>query len=582
MVVKIDARKPIYSEPAQCQDCYKCIRECPVKAIRVSNNQASIVPDLCIVCGHCASVCPSGAKRVRDDVSILRNLLAQRAPVIVSLAPSFASEFAGVLVGSLIHAIKELGFHAVSETALGAQEVSARVAMDVDASVRGRLFLSSACPVAVELIGKYLPEHAHQITQVLSPLLSHCRLLKKHYGQDAKIVFFGPCIAKKLEAEAHPELLSAALTFEDLRGLFADIGIDPRECVGSSNDVFEPCQAAEGALYPIEGGMLDATRVHSRSQDVRFMSLSGIVEIDKALRGSDLRDLDRSVFLELLACEGGCVNGPKASARSAVLSRLSVLDFAHFADAEYPRSPEIEVADSPSIAAVETPSFDDDAIAATLRSVGKHSESDELNCGGCGYHSCRELAAAILSGKAEISMCVSYMRDLAHKKANAILRTVPYATVLVGEALDIIECNGEFVRLGGEDIVQLAEAAPDLAGVRVSAVVPFIDLFEQVLRTGEDIIRKYIRIDETVLSVTIFTLEPHRVVGAIMIDVTNTELRREQIVEKAQLVIQNMLHNVQDIAFRLGKSSAESEIILDSIIDGFSPTHYERTKDDGS
>lgn len=572
-----DICRPVYSEGARCQDCYKCVRECPVKAIRVTNNQASIVPELCIFCGHCVSVCPSGAKKVRDDLSDVKQLLSSGSRVIASLAPSFVSEFNGINPAKLIHALKMLGFTGVSETALGAQQVSAQAASDIKADTdKNMLHISSACPVVVEYISKYLPERAASITHILSPLLAHCKLIKDNFGADTSVVFIGPCIAKKLDAQYHPELLSAAITFEDLRNWLADENITLDDILPNTSDEFVPEKAAEGAIYPVEGGMLEATRLSCTNTNAQFQSISGIENIDKALRSMDPANLSHSVFLELLACEGGCVNGPKARQRSSIESRLNILDYTHFLPDAYPRIPAVALADGLHADPVSLADFTQQEIECTLQKIGKHRTEDELNCGGCGYHSCRELARAILAGNAEPNMCVSYMRELAQKKANAILHTLPYAAVLVDDKLNIIECNSEFVKLGGSDLELVSEAVPGLVGAALSSIIPFSELFTNVLDSGEYIIRKYIRFGETVLSVTIFTVERHHVVGAIMIDVTSTELRREQIIEKAQQVIQNMLTNVQDIAFRLGKSSAESELILNSIVDGFSAARYDK------
>ncbi|MEN6356712.1 MAG: [Fe-Fe] hydrogenase large subunit C-terminal domain-containing protein [Armatimonadota bacterium] len=572
--------KPVYSEGARCQDCYKCVRECPVKAIRVTNNQASIVPELCIVCGHCVSVCPSGAKKVRDDLPDVKQVISNGSRVFVSLAPSFVSEFNGVGPAKLIHTLKMLGFSGVSETALGAQQVSAQAASDIERNAdKNNLYISSACPVVVEYISKYLPERAASITHILSPLLAHCKLIKDNFGEDTSVVFIGPCIAKKLDAHYHPELLSAAITFEDLRAWLADEKISLDDIQPDDSDIFIPKKAAEGAIYPVEGGMLEATRLNCVGTKAQFQSISGIENIDKALRSIDPANISHSVFLELLACEGGCVNGPKAQERSEIESRLNILDYTDFSPDAYPRRPAIGLADDLHTPPISRTDYTQQEIESTLHKIGKQSIEDELNCGGCGYHSCRELAWAILAGNAEPNMCVSYMRELAQKKANAILHTLPYATVIVDEKLSIIECNSEFVKLGGSDLELVSEAVPGLVGAALSSILPFSELFADVLESGEDIIRKYIRFGDTVLSVTIFTVERHRVVGAIMINVTSTELRREQIVEKAQQVIQNMLTNVQDIAFRLGKSSAESELILNSIVDGFSVARYDKDEE---
>ena len=573
----MDFLNPVYSEDNECQDCYKCIRECPVKAIKVENGRAKVVGELCIACGHCVSVCPAGAKRVRNDVKRVQHLFKRKSKVFMSLAPSFVSEFEGVSSAQLISAIKHLGFAGVSETALGAQQVSARIAEDLRHSDNA-IALSTACPAAVDYIIKYLPEQASHLTGLYSPLLVHCTLLRKTYGDNIGIVFAGPCVAKKLEAAAHPDLLDVAITFEDLRHMFEQAGIVPEREQPTEADVFVPEHSLEGALYPVQGGMIEATRLSASDTNIHFLSIAGINNIAEALRSIDASKNHGTMFVELLACEGGCVKGPKATRRSAVASQFDILNYAITPADAYPRKPELDISDNIAANAVHESEPSNEEIQRTLLRIGKRSGEDELDCGGCGYGSCRELAKAIISGKAETSMCVSYMRLQAQRTANALLRTIPYATVIVSDDMKIVECNSEFVSMCGSDAVLINEAVPGLEGAALPSIVPFADLFETVLVSGKDIIRRYIKFRESVLSTTIFTIEPHRVVGGVLIDVTGTEMRREQIVEKAQTVIQNTLSTVQEIAFKLGKSAAESECILNSIIEGFSISDYSDNK----
>ncbi|MBQ6793372.1 MAG: 4Fe-4S binding protein, partial [Butyricimonas sp.] len=174
--------RPIYTEPDNCQDCYKCIRECPVKAIRMENNQASIIEDRCIYCGHCTQVCPTGAKKIRDGLTRAKLTLTQNPKVILSLAPSYVSEFEGVHSSVLIAAIKRLGFTSVSETALGAEIVTDRTERFLEEAESG-VYISSACPVVVEYIRKYSPDHVRFITPIISPMLAHAKILKQLYGE---------------------------------------------------------------------------------------------------------------------------------------------------------------------------------------------------------------------------------------------------------------------------------------------------------------------------------------------------------------------------------------------------------------
>ncbi len=305
----MESRKPVYTEKTECQDCFKCIRKCPVKAIEIEEGRASIASDLCIYCGHCVDVCSTKAKKVRDDLELAKELLRRKQRVYVSISPSYVGEFAGMEPQYLISALKRLGFAAVSETSLGAQQVSARVAEQLMQS-NAKLTISSACPAAVDFVQKYLPEQADSITPILSPLLSHCRLLRKIYGNDIGIVFVGPCAAKKQEADRHPDLLDVALTFQDLHRWLEQEGIDPMSMLPCGDDQFVPEAANEGALYPVEGGMNETIRLFGDFKDARFMTLAGVFCINRALTGLKIDELSNRVFVEILACQGSCVHGP--------------------------------------------------------------------------------------------------------------------------------------------------------------------------------------------------------------------------------------------------------------------------------
>lgn len=563
----------VYSEQAQCQDCYKCLRTCPVKAIRVSDGRAVVMAERCIACGRCVDACPVGAKRVRDDLDRVRGLLKGDRPVVVSLAPSFVGEFPEASPRQVVAALRRLGFHAVGETALGAQEVSAQLARDLSGT-RGRILLSTACPVAVDLVRRFLPDRVGLLTAVDSPLLAHTTLLRETFGPEIAVVFIGPCIAKKLEAETAPDRLQAVLTFEDLHRWLQAEGLDPAALEVQAEDRFLPEAAAEGAFYPVEGGMAEATRLSMSAGGTRFVTLNGLDYIRDAL--ADLPEPQaENLFLELLACEGGCVRGPKAARRSIMGARMKVLDHAHVEAGAYPRLPRVDVARAyaaePQLDVPSAPGPLEEALAA----IGKAGKADELNCGGCGYDTCRDLASAMLLGRAEGRMCVSHLRRLAEKKANALIRTLPYGVVIVDQALQIIECNEAFATLMGEDAALVYEAQPGLAGADLSKLLGFPERFRVVLEGGAEIIRETHACGPRTLSVSIFTVEAGRVVGALVLDVTETERRRQEVIAKAESVVQGMLANVQEIAFSLGRNAARSEGILNSIISEFSTEHRE-------
>ena len=562
----MDRLDSIYTQERECQDCHKCIRECPVKAIRVQDGYARVVPELCIMCGNCVLACPSNAKRVRDDLPRAKALLSSGRKVIASLAPSFVAQYSGITSARLIHALKKLGFHAISETALGAQQVSA----SVNALMRGetkQVWISSACPVVVDFIAKYHPECQPHIFSVLSPLLTHCKMLRAHYGEKIAIVFIGPCIAKKKEAEEHPELLDAVLTFEDLDRWLSEENIHLEEIAASAADRFEPEEAEEGALYPIDGGMVPGLAGSGETDRSQFMSFSGIANVEQALKGMNEWKPEHNIFFELTACAGSCVNGPKAARNLSVARRR--YEIVHYAKpaGEQPRPLSVRIEQQYSAAPIVRNEYSDLQLQSALRTVGKYSAEDELNCGGCGYDSCRDFAHALIARNAERMMCATYTRKLAQKKANALLQKMPSAVVIVDESLKIIECNANFVRLFATDI----DNSKDLEGSTLDAVIPFSSLFRRVLETCEDIVSHDIRYQRSILNTSIFTIEPHSVMCGIFQDITKPIFQKEQIIGRAREVIQKNLKTVQQIAYLLGENAADSEIILNSIVRSFSP-----------
>jgi ferredoxin len=532
----------------------------------------------CIYCGTCVNICPSGAKQVRNDVRKVKQLLRTADNVIVSVAPSWVSEFPDLDAPVLVNALKQLGFSGVSETALGAQEVSAHVAELLEENT-GMCLISSACPVVVEYIRKYHCRHVDKLTGLESPVMAHAGLLKRQYGGDTCVVFIGPCIAKKLEADASGGMLSAALTFEDLRIWLEteDLLPESSRVIPGPDDVFIPCAAEEGALYPIDGGMIASINSRCPVHDSRCMSVSGLDNIADVLEGLDtLEPGEGGLFLELLACRGGCINGPKSNVRTRTLSkRLDIIKNAGIPESNIPRTPVIEIDRTFVPESVEHREFSEDQVRAVLRQTGKLSVQDELNCGGCGYNSCREFSLAVLEGKAETSMCVSYMRQLAHKKANKLIESMPSAVVIVDSDLRIIECNLNFVRLAGPEAEEIYEVNEGLGGAVLEKVLPVSHLFRQVLQHGQDISKKELHIKGQVLQCSLFTIEEGNIVGGILNDVTEPVMKKDEITRKAKQVIRKNLKTVQKIAYLLGENASETEMTLDSIIDAFNAKEEE-------
>jgi len=568
---QMDILKPVYTEQNDCQDCYKCIRECTLKAIKVVNNSAQILHNDCIYCGTCTQICPVGAKKVRDDLKRVKKMINRSENVIVSLAPSFVTEFPNLSDEQMIATLKELGFHAISETALGAQEVSRRVTKYVESNEKG-VYISSACPSVVEMICKHYPDFKSNITPILSPLLTHAKYLKEEYA-NAKVVFVGPCIAKKSESDEFPDLVDASLTFTDLKNWLEEENLDPYLFPEDKEiDQFIPGKAGKGILYPIDGGMIMGMKKNATATDAVYMTFSGINNIQAVLSDLNKYRKTNKLFLELLACDGGCVNGPGTQKTySTAIKRLEVINKVDdertcILNTEFSIERNFD-----SILPIPKYEHSENSIKEALTMIGKYSEKDEINCGGCGYNSCREFAEAYLEDRSEPNMCVSYMRKIAQDKSSALLRKIPSGVVIVNDELKVIEANQSFAGILGEDVEEVYDTIPGLVDADLKKILPFHKLFASALSTGVDNLERDIKHGNKMLHISIFTIHKHKIVGAIVRDMSQPYIQREEVVARARTVNRKNLETVQKIAYLLGENASETEEMLNSIVEFYTP-----------
>lgn len=558
---------PVYTLVNECHDCYKCIRECPVKAIKIEDGHASVIPERCIACGNCVKACPSNAKRVRNDIDKAKNLILAKKDVYVSLAPSWRASFENS-AEKMIAVLKRLGFKDVSETALGAQEVSIKTAQMLNNTEHG-LFISSACPVIVDYIRLYMPEFTKYITPIGSPLMTHSKLLKETYGDDISIVFIGPCIGKKNEV-TYSGLFDVALTFEELRMWINDEIIDISKIAKDKRYQFVPESAYEGTLYPIDGGMNETIKKSGVNSNVQLIEVCGLQALQRALKNLDVEKLDKTIFIEALACEGGCVGGPCISSEKAGIVMVSDILTKEKKRDKIPEEPKVVVNYDIQPKKVVHSDYPLEDILATLKKIGKHTVDDELNCGGCGYATCRDLAKALLDGDAEPSMCVSYMRKIAMRKAAAMIRCMPAAVVMVDNNMNILEANDSFMKMFTGDMYDVFKNRPDgLKGAAIDRIVDFADIFRTILKTGKDLHKERYHVKNRLYDISAFTIEENEIVGAVITDVTSAETNREKISQKAHEVISKNISIVQEIACLLGEHMVETETLLSSIAEDY-------------
>ena len=572
---------PVYSEVTSCRDCYKCVRVCPVKAIQMKEGHAMIQHDRCIFCGRCVPVCPTHAKKVRDDVSRVKIAMSSGRKAICSLDSTFSSEFAG-REKELLYALSVLGFDAVSETAIGAQLVSS--AIDRYKERTGSCnWISTSCTSVVELIKKYHPERVDDLAPVPSPLQTHAAYLRKLYGDDILIVAIGPCIARKHEADLYPGYPDYALTFTELKNWMRLSGINLDTIEVKKEVEFVPKKAGLSSLYSIEGGQIVSLATCGNPVlHPDAVALSGAEQIKSALRGKT----DNDAFLELMGCDGSCINGPatnrgisladrKKRARQYISARLEEGDLFEgddgFVDEILEKGYGIIGAERPSRADSFHMEHTEEEIRKALEAIGKFSRKDELNCGGCGYSTCREMAIAYLEGMADPEMCATRMRKEAQSKVDMLLRTIPMGVVIVDNDLNIADCNIQFLKQFGEidDTVLDEKMLSMVRSLPVERFVPFAAMFRRQFNLeSPGLYRMHYK--DRFIRVRFFLVEKNRLLGAMFVDVTSPTVKRETVVRKAEDVIQKSLETVQQIASLLGENAAETEIMLNSLIDAFS------------
>ncbi len=550
---------PIFTRENECQDCYKCVRHCPCKAIKIVNARAAVIPELCVSCGACVRVCPAHAKQIRSDLSRLRQMLERGDKVYASIAPSFSGYFKQTTVYQMAEALKKAGFAGVSETANGAQQLSAACAAFLDDAPDG-VYLSSACPAAVEYVQKYLPEWTSSIIPFDSPLLAHAKMLRRQFGDDIKVVFIGPCAAKKNEADNNPGILNLSLTFAALETFLGELEISPGKLKGVPLDTGD---AEEGRLYPFEGGMNDTIR--TADSHVRFLHVSGLEQLAELLASPPRSDAGVKIFIEMLSCRNGCINGPVMNSAANSIDVISGIGQTGADRSSAGREIVVDLAREYRRTPAKEQNFSEEEIREALASVGKFLPQDELNCGGCGYNSCRELACALIAGKAETAMCHNFLRKNFQRTSNALIKYISAGVVIVDRNLEIVESNRHFAELLDEDACVIFDNLGSLADISLAKYLPFTDLFESVLENGGEIEKFNQPLNGHIVNISIFSIAVGKAAGAVIQDVTRTEFQREQIARKARELIRKNVQTVQQVAHVFGEHIAESEVLLEDI-----------------
>ncbi|MGN0687081.1 MAG: [Fe-Fe] hydrogenase large subunit C-terminal domain-containing protein [Oscillospiraceae bacterium] len=547
---------------SNCKNCYKCIRHCPVKAIRFSGNQAHIIGNECILCGQCFVVCPQNAKEISGETEKAKVLLQGGAPVVASLAPSFIANYDGIGISAMREALQKLGFYDVEETAIGATFVKneyERMLAEDDRDI----LISSCCHSINLLIQKYFPNELKYLADTISPMQAHCADIKKRIP-NAKTVFIGPCVAKKDEAMYYEGSADAVLTFEELTNWLKAENIELKQEMDSSVN-------SRARFFPTTGGILKT--MEPAVNKYTYMAVDGVDNCIAALRDIESGKIHKC-FIEMSACTGSCIGGPVMEKyhRSPIRDYVAVASYAGAEDFDVVQPTPDAMRKRFTYIEHRLLMPSETEISSVLRKMGKTKESDMLNCGSCGYNTCREKAIAICQGKAEYSMCLPFLKDKAESFSDTIVTNTPNGLIVLNEDLEVQQIND-----AARAIMNIRNASDILGDQVVRILDPTV--FLKVLHNSEDVRNKLTYLAEYnryVEQTVVHDKDSHLLIG-IMRDVTEEQKAREkkdsisrQTVEVADKVVEKQMRIVQEIASLLGETAAETKIALSKLKESIS------------
>ncbi|MEZ3453845.1 MAG: 4Fe-4S binding protein [Oscillospiraceae bacterium] len=538
---------------SNCRNCYKCIRHCPVKSIKFSGNQAHILQNDCILCGTCYVVCPQNAKQIKNDVDRVKNAIADGKKVIASLAPSFAANY-GVGLTAMTNALKKLGFHSAEETSIGAEIVKKQYEK-ILAEGKADVLISSCCHTVNTLIQKYYPDQLAHLAHVLSPMQAHCKRIKEE-NPDAYTVFIGPCISKKEEADKYREHVDTVLTYGELSDWLKSEGIAIENCPDEN-------EHNRSALFPTTGGIIRS--MDTEGLPYSFITVDGMENCMKTLE--DIRSGDiKGCFVEMSACAGSCIGGPvmENEKPEPVRNFLAIDRYAGKNDTveNVPETEDIKKDFDVEAGFKDYPS--EAQIKEILTKMGKTTPDHELNCGSCGYNTCREKAVAVYQGKADFTMCLPYLKEKAESFSDNIINNTPNGILVLNEDFEV-----QLINKAACSMMNIKNQS-DVLGCPVIRILNPTE-YMNVLDNNRNVYEKKTYLAEYQLYVeeTIIYDRNYHIIMSIMRDITGEENRRVkkentnmQAVEITDKVIDKQMRVVQEIASLLGETTAETKIAL--------------------
>ncbi|MDE5576706.1 MAG: 4Fe-4S binding protein [Oscillospiraceae bacterium] len=538
---------------SDCRNCYKCIRHCPVKSIKFSGNQAHILMNDCILCGTCYVVCPQNAKQIKNDVDTVKSAIADGKKVIASLAPSFAANY-GVGITAMNNALKKLGFWSAEETSIGAEIVKKQYEK-ILAEGTSDVLISSCCHTVNTLIQKYYPDQIVHLARVLSPMQAHCKRIKEE-NPDAYTVFIGPCISKKEEADKYREHVDTVLTYDELSKWLKDAGVELENCPDEK-------EHNRSALFPTTGGIVRS--MDKENLPYSFITVDGMENCMKTLE--DIRNGDiKGCFVEMSACTGSCIGGPvmENEKPEPVRNFLAIDRYAGKNDT-VENIPDAEAVKKEFAVEAGFKDYPSEAqIKDILMKMGKTTPEHELNCGSCGYNTCREKAVAVYQGKADFTMCLPYLKEKAESFSDNIINNTPNGILVLNEDFEV-----QLINKAACNMMNIKNQS-DVLGCPVIRILNPTE-YMNVLDNNRNVYEKKTYLAEYQLYVeeTIIYDRNYHIIMSIMRDITEDENRRVkkentnmQAVEITDKVIDKQMRVVQEIASLLGETTAETKIAL--------------------
>ena len=567
---------------ATCRDCYRCVRGCPVKAIKIHDGQASIVAERCIACGTCVRECPQSAKKYRLDLDNVKQLLNSGSRVACSLAPAFAGFFTDRIKRRIPSILRLLGFSHISETAVGAFYAAQATFKFWEARGKEQPLIISACPACVDYILHYQPQYTSYIVPVVSPMIAHAKYIRRRLGNDTKVVFIGPCIAKKVEAETAEGtgVVDAVLTFEEFSQWLGEENVDIASCEESG---FDDTPRGFARYFPLEGGCIKTAGWIDDRFDENVIAVSEIRNVQHALEACRPGQI-----IEPLFCPQGCICGPGSGNHdSSAELRYNVIEFAKTGfpknNEELPGAEQIErgirltAEDEEFIATLTkqyqllTPFKRKEVTESQLRKVyekmGKMSPEDHLNCTSCGYLTCRDLAVAVIEELASPEMCVPFFRKTAEQRIDRVIETSPNGIVTLDDHLNILSMNPAFR--------QFFRCSNAVCGRPISYLMD-PEPWERLLAEPDKKIEIVVNHEayNLVCGEVLYSLPAEKQFVGIFMNITTLQKNETQLdqlrqhtVKQARELLEQQVRMAETIAMSLGENTARAESLLETLME---------------